>query len=257
MEIDNNQYDKIKHLLPVQRGNVSIDNVTFINALLYICENGCKWRRLPKEYGKWHVIYKRFQRWVKAGIIEKLFRELHVQGAMDLTILKRLLDSMTVPVHPDACGALKKNGVQSIGRSKGGLTTKVHMLAANEKTAIEFTLSAGQSHDAPQGRLLLETVGTQKYKYNYSSVPLLMDRAYEDDETRYIAQQLYFTPIVPPKKNRIIPWEYDKELYKQRNEIERLFRLLQGFRRVFCRFDKLDIMYSGFIMLALIFITIK
>ena len=151
----------------------------------------------------------------------------------------------------------KKNGTQSIGRSKGGLTTKIHMMSANERIAVEFILSPGQAHDAPQGRLLLETVGTQKYEHNYTSVPLLMDRAYEDDETRYVAQQLYFTPVVPPKKNRKEPWVYDKEFYKHRNEIERLFRLIQGFRRVFCRFDKLDIMYCGFIMLALIFIAIR
>jgi len=131
------------------------------------------------------------------------------------------------------------------------------MVCANERIAIDFILSAGQAHDAPQGRLLLETIGTQKHQYNFQSVPLLMDRAYEDDETRYTAQQLYFTPVVPPKKNRKEPWEYDKELYKMRNEIERLFRLLQGFRRVFCRFEKLDVMYSGFIMLALVFISIR
>ena len=108
MEITREQYDKIKHLLPIQRGNVRIDNITFINALLYICENGCKWRRLPKEYGNWHVIYKRYNRWVKAGILIKLFEELHVQGAAESALLIRLMDSMIVPVHPDACGALKK-----------------------------------------------------------------------------------------------------------------------------------------------------
>jgi transposase len=131
------------------------------------------------------------------------------------------------------------------------------MVSANERIAVEFMLSAGHLHDAPQGRLLLETIGTQKYKHHFKSVPLLMDRAYEDNETRYIAQQLYFAPVVPPKKNRKDPWDYDKELYKLRNEIERLFRLIQGFRRVFCRFDKLDVMYSAFIMLALIFISLK
>ena len=108
MEINIEQYQKIKHVLPVQRGNVTIENVNFINALLYICENGCKWRKLPKEYGKWHPIYKRFNRWVKAGIIEKLFQELHVEGVAEPEMLIRLLDSMIVPVHPDACGALKK-----------------------------------------------------------------------------------------------------------------------------------------------------
>lgn len=131
------------------------------------------------------------------------------------------------------------------------------MACAGDRTAVEFILSAGQLHDAPQGRLLPETIGTQKYKHNFQPVPLLMGRAYEDDGTRYTAQQLYFTPVVPPKKNRKNPWCYDKELYKLRNEIERLFRLLQGFRRVFCRFDKLDVMYSGFIMPALVFIAIK
>jgi len=108
MKITESQYERIKPHLPVQRGRVTLDNVTFINAILYICENGCKWRRLPQEYGSWNAVYKRFNRWVKAGIINKLFQELHVNGIADVEILVALLDSMTVPVHPDACGALKK-----------------------------------------------------------------------------------------------------------------------------------------------------
>ena len=106
--ITNAQYDRIKHILPVQRGNVTVDNLTFINALLYICENGCKWRRLPKEYGNWHVIYKRFRRWVDGGIISKMFYELHVQDILQVNPQALFLDSRTVKVHPDACGALKK-----------------------------------------------------------------------------------------------------------------------------------------------------
>lgn len=126
------------------------------------------------------------------------------------------------------------------------------MMCANERIAVDFILSDGQLHDAPQGRLLMDTVGKQE-----TVIPLIMDRAYEDDYTRYIAQTLKFDPIVPPKKNRVTPWEYDKDLYKKRNEVERLFRMLQGFRRIFCRFDKLDIMYIGFIQLALVFIALK
>ena len=125
-------------------------------------------------------------------------------------------------------------------------------MSANEKTAVEFILSEGQLHDAPQGRLLMDTVGKLK-----NSIPLVMDRAYEDDYTRYIAQTLNFKPVVPPKRNRKDPWEYDKELYRRRNEIERLFRLLIGFRRVFCRFEKLDTMFIGFVQLALIFVSIS
>ena len=156
------------------------------------------------------------------------------------------------PCTPGCLRSVKKNGEQSIGRSKGGLTTKIHMMAADANTPIDFILSAGQAHDAPFGRLLMETVGKQK-----TWIPLLMDRAYEDDTTRLTAQLLGFDPVVPPKKNRLIHWEYDKELYKQRNEVERLFRLIQGFRRIFCRFDKLDKMYIGFIQFAFIYMAIK
>jgi transposase len=125
-------------------------------------------------------------------------------------------------------------------------------MSANDRQAVEFILSEGQQHDAPQGRLLMDTVGKIK-----SVIPLVMDRAYEDDYTRYIAQTLNFKPVVPPKKNRTNPWQYDTALYKRRNEIERLFRLLDGFRRIFCRYEKLDIMFIGFIQLALVFMSIK
>jgi len=93
-----------------------------------------------------------------------------------------------------------------------------------------------------RAKILMETVGRRK-----EITPLLMDRAYEDDLTRYIAQTLGFDPIVPPKSNRKNPWEYDKKLYKLCNEIERLFRKLQGFRRIFVRYEKLDKMYVGII----------
>ncbi|CAB3788946.1 IS5 family transposase ISCARN33 [Paraburkholderia ultramafica] len=81
---------------------------------------------------------------------------------------------------------------------------------------------------------------------------LLMDKAYEGDETRQLALDLGFIPVVPPKSNRLKPWEYDREMYKRRNEVERLFRRLKGFRRIFSRFDKLDVMFLAFINFALI-----
>ena len=80
-----------------------------------------------------------------------------------------------------------------------------------------------------------------------------MDKAYEGDETRQLVFNLDLTPVVPPKSNRLNPWEYDRELYKKRNEVERLFRRLKAFRRIFSRFEKLDVMFTAFIHIALIF----
>ena len=80
----------------------------------------------------------------------------------------------------------------------------------------------------------------------------LMDRAYQGNQTRALATALGFIPVVPPSQKRLEPWQYDKQLYKRRNEVERLFRCLKGFRRVFTRYGKLYVMFIGVITFALI-----
>jgi transposase len=115
-----------------------------------------------------------------------------------------------------------------------------------------FSLSAGNASDAVEGRLLLETVGPLA-----ESAVLLMDRAYEDDKTRLTAWGLRFNPVVPPKRNRVHPWNYDRELYRRRNEVERFFRRIKGYRRVCTRYDKLDMMFTAFIYVALTVITLR
>lgn len=108
MEITNEQYQKIAKYLPVQRGNVKISNLQLINAILYVAENGCKWRALPKEYGSWHTVYVRLNRWSKNGVLERVFKGLQAEGIIEVRVKFICLDSTTVKVHPDACGALKK-----------------------------------------------------------------------------------------------------------------------------------------------------
>ena len=112
---------------------------------------------------------------------------------------------------------------------------------------MKFTLSPGQAGDAPQGRELLLKLGACDHP-----IHLLMDRAYEGNETRQLALDLGYIPVVPPMSTRVEPWEYDRQLYKRRNEVERMFRRLKGFRRVFSRFDKLDVMFAAFVVFVLI-----
>jgi len=143
--------------------------------------------------------------------------------------------------------SIKKRGKQAIGKSKGGWTTKIHLVAADARTVVSFSLSRGQAHDAPEGRKLLRTLETNGPKRF-----LLMDRAYEGESTRALAAEIGYQPVVPPKQNRKDPWEYDRVIYKRRNEIERLFRRLKRFRRVATRFDKLDMMFAGFLTFCFI-----
>ncbi len=76
MKITQQQYEKIADIFPRQRGNVTIDNLTMLNAMLYILEHGCKWRGIPSSFGKWHSIYTRMIRWSKNGVLERLFKRL-------------------------------------------------------------------------------------------------------------------------------------------------------------------------------------
>ena len=77
-----------------------------------------------------------------------------------------------------------------------------------------------------------------------------MDRAYEGDKTRLLAINREYIPVVPPKRNRKSPWEYNRELYKRRNTVERFFLRIKRFRKIFIRYDKLDVIFSGFILFA-------
>jgi transposase len=108
MEITEEQYVRIQDSLPVQRGNVSLSNLQFLNAVLYVAEHGCKWRGLPKRFGNWHTIYTRMNRWSKSGALDRFFEKLQMEQIVRIRIEAVSLDSTSVKVHPDGTGALKK-----------------------------------------------------------------------------------------------------------------------------------------------------
>ena len=121
------------------------------------------------------------------------------------------------------------------------------MVTASDRAAVSFSLSSGARHDSPEGMKLLFFTPACDVVQSF-----LMDRAYEGNNMRAIAKELGYNPVVPPKKNRSDPWEYDKELYRRRNEVKRFFRRIKRFRRIFTRYDKLDIVFAGFILFAMI-----
>lgn len=124
MQLSREQFALIEHLLPVQRGNVRIDNLTLLNAVLFVAVNGCTWRALPQEYGRWHTVYTRMSRWAKAGVLDRVFEELQVLNPLRVRIEVVSLDSTSVKVHPDGTGALKKGGLKPSGAAAAGSTPK-------------------------------------------------------------------------------------------------------------------------------------
>jgi transposase len=126
------------------------------------------------------------------------------------------------------------------------LTTKIHIIVSDEKTSIVRQLSPGSDADDPLGQESMEQGPPETGK----DKPIAMDKAYEGDACRKKEKKCGMRPVVPPKSNRKRPWKYDKKLYKGRNVVERNFRNIKQFRRVFTRYDKLDETYNAFIAIA-------
>ena len=122
MTLTREQLDRIKGYLPIQRGNVRTENFTFIRALLYVAENGRKWRALPAEYGNWNSVYKKANRWAKAGVLERVFAALQKEQIIAITIEVLAMDSTSIKVHPDAHGALKKRENKPSGSQRAAGT---------------------------------------------------------------------------------------------------------------------------------------
>ena len=108
MEITEQQYRPIEAVLPRQRGNVSLSNLTVLNAILYVAEQGCKWRGLPKRSRNWHTIYARMNRWSKNGVLDAVFEKLRREQLVRIKIEAVSMNPAIVKVHPDGAGALRR-----------------------------------------------------------------------------------------------------------------------------------------------------
>jgi transposase len=124
MQLTREQFELIEHLLPTQRGNVRIDNLTLLNAILYVAVNGCTWRGLPAKYGRWHTVYTRMSRWAHTGVLDRVFEELQMLSILKMRIEAASLDSTNVKVHPDGTGALKKGAPKPSAGAAAGSTPR-------------------------------------------------------------------------------------------------------------------------------------
>lgn len=108
MKITSDQFRQIEDLFPKKRGKLQISDLDVLNAILYIGEHGCKWRGLPEQFGNWHTIYTRMNRWAKKGVLDRVFAALQEKNIIQIRVEAVSLDSTVVRVHPDGTGAQKK-----------------------------------------------------------------------------------------------------------------------------------------------------
>lgn len=234
------QWDRIKDFLPGREGYVggqAEDNRLFVEAVLYRYRTGCPWRDLPERFGTWKSVHQRFSRWAKTGVFERIFAML----ASDRDNEYMMIDATIVRAHQHSAGAVKKNGAQAIGRSRGGLSTKIHALVDALGNPANLRLTPGQDHDLAGAAALLE---------NADPGALIGDKAYDADALIDTLKQRAITPVIPPRANRKAPRECDFVLYRERNLVERFFNKIKHFRAIATRYDKLARNFLAGVQLA-------
>ena len=222
------QWDRIKDFLPGREGHVggtAADNRLFVDAVLYRYRAGVPWRDLPERFGDWKVVYQRYNRWAKSRVFERIFKLL----ASDHDNEYMMIDATIVRAHQHSAGA-GKNGAQAIGRSRGGLSTKIHVLVDALGNPVELMLSPGQTNDLVCAEPLLA---------DSNPAALIGDKAYDADALIDILAKRKITPVIPSHPRRTTPLPCDFALYCERNLVERFFNKLKHFRAIATRYDKL------------------
>jgi transposase len=222
------EWSIIQSLLPNKpRGVPRVDDRRVINGILWRFRTGSPWADVPDRYGPYTTCYNRFVRWRKSGIWDHVLQE--VTKAFDGDIV--MIDSSCVRVHQHA--ATGKRGDQDdgrMGRSRGGLTTKIHALVDADGRPIGLDLTAGQTHDSRMAEPMLKDIG--------KGAIILADRAYDTDALRALAKEKCAWANIPARRNRKETFPFSGWVYRQRNLVERFFNKLKQFRGIATRYDK-------------------
>lgn len=205
----------------------SIKNIKkFIQATFWIIRTGAQWRELPKHFGAWNSVFKRFNAWCKKGIWEAM----HMHFIEDPDLENIMFDSTVVRANACAAGYTKGSGEEeALGRSVGGFSTKVHAKTDALGYPLKFVLSPGQDADITHAPELIK--GSEGSNG-------LGDKGYDSDPFREQLLSQNCTPVIPYRSNRKNKQPYDEHTYKDRFLIECLFSKMKYFRRVFSRFEK-------------------
>ena len=222
------QFNRIKPHFPLSHGVPRVDDRRVISGIIYVIKNGWRWKDAPQEYGPYKTLYNRFVRWSRREIFPRIFTELAGKAG---TPDRLMIDATHRKAHRTAA-SLRKKGMfpRCIGRTKGGLNSKLHAVCEGQGRPVALLLSEGQMSDYKGAALLLPSLPKAK--------ELLADRGYDADWFRAALIEKGITPCIPAKKNRKAPREYDKTLYKQRHKVEQMFGKIKDWRRIAIRYDR-------------------
>lgn len=238
------EFIKIKRFLPAARRDVRLDDLLILSGIIFVIKNGLPWRQCPEIYGKWNTVYTRFHRWSKKGIFEHL---LECQRGKLRKHNIAMIDSTFIKAHRTSASMRSDKKPREIGRSKGGLTSKIHLLCTSDYKPLDFILTEGQVSDIKAAPELV------RRNLGYMNT-LLGDKAYDSNSLRDILADNKIQACIPSKENRKVQIPYDEELYKKRHVIENMFSKIKDWRGVAMRYNRCAHTCRSFISISLIFL---
>ena len=205
---------------------------------------GCSWRAIDRPQARWNSVYQYHRRWCRGGLWAALLNQLGTEAAGTL----RFLDSSHVKVHAHGANPAGGQPAQAMGRTKGGLNTKVHALVDNRARPVSVALSAGQAADVTVAPVLLAGVA--------EGCRVIADKAYDTNPFRTLLAQIGLRACIPSSSRRLAAIPYAKATYKKRHRVENFFQKLKRYRRIATRYDKLAETFFGFLLLAIVLVEL-
>ncbi|MFG2004769.1 IS5 family transposase [Spirillospora sp. NPDC048911] len=290
-DLTDEEWQRLEPLLPAQNvhGARWSDHRTVINGVFFRARTSCTWRDLPRCYGNGKTVYNRHRRWSLDGTWEQILDGLRAgcdeAEGEDWTVSA---DSTIVRAHQHAAGARRSSrghpskgagkdhervtkGREAPGRSRGGLTTKIHLVADRRCRPIARLTSPGQHADCPKFIALMESIRIRRRgvgRPGTKPARVLADKAYSSRANRHYLRRRGIKAVIPIKKDQAAhranqgskggrPPVFDRQAYKERNTVERCVNKLRQFRAVATRYDKREAIYQGTIDVASIRIWLR
>ena len=215
----------------------------FVEAVVFVLRTGVAWEDLPARFGKPSSLHRRYRRWAMAGIWDALFTAGVPEDALETV----MIDATIAKAQRFASGA-RGGGEEDLGRSRGGLTTKIHVLIDERGRPLCSLLTPGHAADCPRAEALLDGIELKR---------LIGDRGHDTDAIRAWCAERGVEVVIPSKRNRKVEIPHDRERYRTRPRIENLFCRVKDYTRIILRKDKTSRSYAGFVSLAFALINIQ